>query len=137
MICLAYLSSASEPMTASALSEIVAQSHRNNLSDDVTGMLCHYDGSFLQFLEGPAKGVERVFKRVSRDRRHSGLIEVFRRPIEARLFADWSMAMVKPEDLGPEQRAWSKGLRELELNGRAEHRAMVEPLLGTFRAWMR
>nr|QQZ51135.1 BLUF domain-containing protein [Phenylobacterium glaciei] len=38
----------------SELDAILAASHRNNRRCGVTGMLCHYEGSFLQFLEGEA-----------------------------------------------------------------------------------
>jgi hypothetical protein len=37
----------------------------------------------------------------------------------------------------PEQRAFCKGLRDLELASTEEHRELVEPFIASFRAWMR
>jgi len=52
VICMAYLSTARLVPTPSELDAILAASHCNNCRRGVTGMLCHFEGSFLQFLEG-------------------------------------------------------------------------------------
>jgi hypothetical protein len=137
MICLAYLSSASRPMPLEAINQILAASRANNARRNVTGMLCHYDGSFLQFLEGDPVQVAETFDVIARDRRHHGLLKVFRREITERLFPDWTMALVSPDEVSPEQRLFCQGLRDVELSASAEHRTSIEPFLNSFRAWIR
>lgn len=137
MICLAYLSAATAPFEKRDLEDILAVSNRNNRRQGVTGMLCYYDGSFLQFLEGAEADVEAAYRRIATDPRHTGLITLYRREIQARLFSDWSMALARVDAVDPEQRAFCKGLRALELGGSQAHRELVEPFLASFRAWMR
>ena len=137
MICMAYLSSAATAPTAGMLEAILTASRRNNPARNVTGMLCHYDGSFLQFLEGAQDDVEATFRVIAADPRHSGLVRLYSHATDARLFADWSMALAKPGELSPEQRAFTRGLRDLEIAVTPAHGALVEPFLASFRAWMR
>lgn len=137
MICLAYLSSATVDMDRAELESILDRSRRNNVRDGVTGMLCHYDGSFLQFLEGQESDVSTAFARICRDSRHGGVIEVYRQPIASRAFPDWSMALVKPADVGAEHGAFCRGLRQVEIALDAAHRDALEPFLQSFRAWLR
>lgn len=134
---MAYLSSATEPPTGDVLDSILAASRRNNAARGVTGMLCHYDGSFLQFLEGAEDDVEAVFGVIAMDQRHRGLVRLYTRKIAERLFPDWSMALARPGDLDPEQQAFSKGLRDLEVAATPAHSQLVEPFLNSFRAWLR
>jgi hypothetical protein len=137
MICLAYLSHATGAIAAPTLADILASSRRNNDSLGVTGMLCHYDGSFLQFLEGDDAAVSGLFQTISSDRRHQGILEVHRSRIAERVFSDWTMALVKPDDLGPEQAAFCQSLRTVEISAKVEHRHAIEPFLQSFRAWLR
>ncbi|MBS0363485.1 MAG: BLUF domain-containing protein [Proteobacteria bacterium] len=134
---MAYLSSAAAAPAQSELDRILAASRRNNTSRNVTGMLCHYDGNFLQFLEGEPDDVEAIFGVIATDPRHRGLIRLYRRETAARLFSDWSMALAKPDQVDPAQRAFCKGLRDLETAATPAHRQLVEPFLASFRAWMR
>lgn len=137
MICLAYLSSATVPIEAATLSDILAVSQRNNSRQGVTGLLCHHDGSFLQFLEGEEPDVAATFARIQGDPRHRGMIEVFCGPISERAFGDWSMGVARLDKMGEAERAFCTSLRTVELAAGAEHRAALEPFLDTFRAWLR
>ena len=137
MICMAYLSSAAETPTGQVLDDILSVSRRNNAARGVTGMLCHYDGSFLQFLEGEAADVEAVFSVIAADPRHRGLVRLYARSIQSRLFPHWSMALARPGDLDPENRAFGHALRDLKVGVTGDHAELVAPFLATFRAWMR
>jgi hypothetical protein len=137
MICLAYLSSATDILDPGELQSLLAKARRNNADRQVTGMLCYYDGSFLQFLEGEAADVEETFAAIQADPRHAGIIEVYRKPISHRIFADWTMALVRVDEAGPEQRAFCRSLREVELTAPAEHLRAIAPFLDSFRAWVR
>jgi hypothetical protein len=139
LVCLAYLSSATQLMDREALTDLVEHSARNNARRQITGMLCHHDGSFLQFLEGPVGEVEALLSVIARDRRHIDLIEMYRKPIADRTFADWSMALRSGEDLGEAQRDRLRGLRQFAWGDTREaaHRPVLQDLLDTFRAWIR
>lgn len=137
MICLAYFSSATTIMSADILQGIVAQAQRNNALKGVTGMLCHYDGSFLQFLEGDEAAVSEIYAAICRDPRHTGLMEVYRGEISERIFGEWTMAVVKADDVGPAQQAFARSLRKVQLAGAAQHRQAIEPFLDSFRIWIR
>ena len=137
MICLAYMSSARQLIDAQAMAEILTQSRVNNARKGITGMLCHYDGSFLQFLEGQESQVTDLFKTISRDPRHTRLLEVYRGFIEQRAFPEWTMATVTAEALSPEHGAFCQSLRDVKLNAAAKHQKALEPFLQSFRAWLR
>lgn len=137
MICIAYLSTAVAPPDAAELDDILAASQRNNARQGVTGLLCHYEGAFLQFLEGEAGAVEAVYARIAQDPRHFALVQLYRRAITQRLFADWTMAVARPDRLDPQHSRFLQGLRELQVGGSEEHARAVKPFLDAFRAWLR
>lgn len=82
------------------LPSILASSRRNNAALGVTGLLCHHDGSFLQFLEGDPQVLEGLYGRISRDRRHKDLVRVLDEEARTRAFGDWSMALVDAGEAG-------------------------------------
>jgi hypothetical protein len=137
MLCLAYYSSATTLMAPPELQAILAQSQRNNAAHGVTGMLCHYDGSFLQFLEGDEADVAATFARIGRDPRHRDLLEVYRQPVDERAFSEWAMAIVHPNDMGPTLQAFCRSLRQVEVAATVAHRRTLQPLLEGFQAWAR
>lgn len=137
MICLIYYSSAVGEIDAEGLSQILAVSRRNNSDAGVTGLLCHNDGSFLQFLEGPADAVQATFDRISNDPRHANVILVERVEIGERAFGEWTMAVVRPSEVTPEARTFVRELEKVSVPPNAAHTAVVESFLDSFRAWLR
>ena len=92
---LIYGSVQTRPFTPVKLSELLTQSRAHNQQLDVTGVLLHQNGVFIQVLEGEEKVVSALYDRISRDQRHKN-VAVFRRgPIQARQFAGWSMGFVE------------------------------------------
>ena len=137
MIGIAYLSTAAHRPTTSEIADILSVSRKNNEARDITGLLCHHDGSFLQFLEGPEAAVDETYLRIAADRRHEALIELYRETRQARLFADWSMAIVEPATLGPEMAGFVQGLRRVQAGATRAHALAVAPFLDAFRGWLR
>jgi hypothetical protein len=137
MISLAYFSSAARGVDVADLGLILQQSQRNNARAGVTGLLCHYDGSFLQFLEGEPEAVDTVLERISADPRHQQILIVHRQPITARAFADWSMGLVEMAGLSEADQAFCTALRDLQIASSAPHRDAIEPLLLSFKSWLR
>ena len=79
-------------MSNEEVRSILRASRANNVSKGITGLLLYRDGSFAQFLEGPAHVVDELYDRIERDSRHHGVIRVVRRSVEKRDFRQWSMA---------------------------------------------
>lgn len=137
MIRMAYLSTAASPPSSAELEALLAVSQRNNAADGITGLLCHHDGSFLQFLEGDEEAIDRVYARITTDRRHHSMLKLYRQRCKERLFGDWTMAVVKPHEIGAEHRQFCQGLRDLELDAASAQADSVLPFLETFRGWLR
>jgi hypothetical protein len=106
LVSLTYLSTATSPFGPAALEDLLAASRERNHSHDLTGMLLHAGGHFVQTLEGPVSAVDATFDRIGRDPRHRNLIVALREPIETRVFPDWSMGF---ETLTPDQAAQLPG----------------------------
>lgn len=134
MKSLAYFSSVSGEVD---LDEILAVSRRNNSAVGVTGLLCHLDGSFLQFLEGDDDAVQTTFARIARDPRHRSLLKVHEASIQSRSFGDWSMGLVNPRQVDPAHQLLCRNLREVEIGASAEHRGAMMGFLQAFKAWLR
>lgn len=93
-----------------SLQQILATSRRNNAGSEVTGALLHSLGLFVQTLEGPFAAVQSVFERIQIDSRHDDVVVLEARSVDARLFADWSMAAAEPDDPAAAQRLVSRTL---------------------------
>lgn len=86
-----YVSAAVQRLSQAEIDALLQQSRTRNQSLDVTGLLLYCDGSFMQYFEGPAPGVEQIWSSIRRDRRHTSVTTLFEEPITERLFQDWSM----------------------------------------------
>lgn len=137
MIRIAYLSTAVSPPAPADLEAILTASRRNNADLGVTGLLCHHDGSFLQFLEGDDAVVDRLYARIALDPRHHSVLRLYREPVTERLFGDWSMALAAPDQVGAEHRRFCQALGRLEAGETEGHAQAVTPFLNAFRAWLR
>lgn len=88
-----YTSSASSrTLSVDEIKAILRASRLNNTSKGITGLLLYRDGSFAQFLEGPAYAVDALYDKIERDPRHRGVIRVLRQSVTKRDFREWSMA---------------------------------------------
>jgi hypothetical protein len=70
---------------------LLAAARQRNEAAGVTGVLLHHDGSFFQYLEGPAQGLAPIFKIIRASRLHRGLVELLDQPVRSRLFPEWLM----------------------------------------------
>jgi len=83
-----------------ALEDILARSRRNNHRANITGVLLHESGKFLQLMEGERDAVRHLFYDViSVDPRHAGIDVSLEGPIESRSFSDWSMGFVQMREM--------------------------------------
>lgn len=77
------------------LEDILEVSQRNNAENGLTGILLFAEGNFIQALEGPKEALDATYARIVADPRHRQIIDLFRAPLSARNFPDWSMGCHK------------------------------------------
>ena len=138
MISLIYVSSAVELFSKADLVSLLDVSRRNNSLSDITGLLLYKDGNFMQMIEGDDARVHDLQAKISRDRRHEGLITLLEKRITERRFNDWSMGFKNLTD--PDVRALP-GYNEflntpLTDEGFVSNPTRAERLLQTFRRRM-
>jgi hypothetical protein len=90
---LVYRSAAVDPMAEADLHEMLVQARSRNEAERLTGLLVYHHGCFVQWLEGPADGLERVWRSIQADPRHTE-VELLHTPWSGeRLFPDWRMRL--------------------------------------------
>lgn len=92
---LAYVSRQSHILSEDAIADLLKKCRNNNAKMNITGMLIYFDGTFVQFLEGPEKNIHQLFEVISIDKRHQDVIILLEGTTNKREFADWSMAYKK------------------------------------------
>lgn len=88
-------------MDESALRQMVESALQRNQVESITGLLIYDSGRFLQWLEGPAEGVDRVWASIRADGRHTDVEILGHMPSTVRCFPDWGM---KLGDRDPQER---------------------------------
>lgn len=101
LFAIVYVSKAARAFTLPELQHLQVQAQRNNEREGVTGVLLYADGAFMQYLEGPAAGLARIYERIRPHPWHYGVIDLVREPIAQREFAGWSMAFRVVGAMGP------------------------------------
>jgi len=99
LFSLIYASVAKFP-DAGDIDDILTASKKNNADTCVTGALVCDGMRFLQILEGERIAVSRIFSRISKDDRHNDIVVISASEVTHRLFAEWQMAFLSPEELG-------------------------------------
>ncbi|MHB1300730.1 MAG: BLUF domain-containing protein [Burkholderiales bacterium] len=99
MIRLLYFSQATQPTSGEAVEDILQSSRTNNLALDITGVLVHGGGLFMQTLEGPEENVLPLYVKIMRDPRHENCSLVHISHAEKRLFQKWSMGVIESDPL--------------------------------------
>lgn len=125
LVSFSYISTASHPPSEDELERLLAASRSWNAQHDITGILMHNDGSFMQLLEGPREAVYQLLEqRIRPARLHHGLIELFELPLRTRAFAHWSMACRRV-----------KGTKLPDVVHHPDHAARLTGLLEFWEMW--
>ena len=125
--CLLYMSHATRAMTREEIDRLLNGARERNRLRGVTGALLHYDGRFVQVLEGEAAAVDQCFALIQTDPRLAQITPLYRGPIEAARFPQWSMRYVSPD--GPGDRAVAAFLDQLQRRPMPETVAQAITLL--------
>ena len=107
---LLYISDLTDRVNLDDLLAIQAVSIRNNARQNITGILFHINGNFVQLLEGEEADIRELFDTICEDPRHESVRLLYVRPADERVFDEWHMAMLDLELHGEEQR---RDLKEL------------------------
>lgn len=95
-----YCSRAAADVDADVVDRIIETSRRNNPARGITGLLVFGSGIFFQWLEGPRESVVGLMERIEKDPRHHGVVVLDSdEEVRERVFADWDMELVDPDDV--------------------------------------
>lgn len=92
---LAYTSLAALDLSVEQLFDIGQIARDLNALDGITGLLLFNGTHFLQWIEGSPAAIDDLVERLRRDRRHSAVEVRETQMADERLFADWSMKLVR------------------------------------------
>lgn len=66
------------------------KAQKNNLKNNITGVLIYHNGNFLQVLEGHIETVDYTYEKIRLDGRHKNILKVINIEIEQRIFEDYN-----------------------------------------------
>jgi len=137
MIQIAYISTATEPMTTEQLIALLQQSFKNNTAAGVTGMMLYGNATFLQALEGDEKVVDELYAKIAKDPRHSSIVFLHRKTIARRQYSDWTMAFKRVSDKEVQGIEGLRDFSEADFNSDylARNTAVAENLMNHFSGW--
>ena len=104
LICIAYTSIATVPMSTHDLAELAIKARKSNDLKYITGVLFHNDGKFLQFIEGEEAAAKALLAKIKKDPRHRRIRQIYQFPIQGRAFANWGMALREIDNIEDEYR---------------------------------
>jgi hypothetical protein len=117
LFCVAYTSEARPGLIAEDVDQLLASARATNVLLKVTGVLLYGAGRFFQYFEGPKEGVDEVYTRILRSRRHTNVVELEFQPIRRRRFNRWFMGFREaPASVlqGLAQQQWARELPWIE-----------------------
>lgn len=106
------MSSQSRIMSKKSIEDFLFQVREKNKSLTITGILLLIQGKFVQYIEGPAEEIDKVYNSISKDKRHTDMILLDSGNLKKRQFKDWSMAY---KEVGDKQIKDIIGKEELDL----------------------
>jgi hypothetical protein len=87
-----YVSASTHMLSPFEIDHLLRRARERNACEQVTGVLLYSDGNFMQYIEGDAPRLAKIYAVIRDDPWHQGMIELLREPIQKREFSEWSMA---------------------------------------------
>jgi hypothetical protein len=94
LIRLVYASQFAQPFNELDALDIIEVSMVNNRKLDITGVLCYSNHYYLQCLEGGRTEVNRLYRKICLDSRHTEPVILMYQEILHRQFDDWYMGHI-------------------------------------------
>ena len=91
MYRLIYLST-SNNLNDHDLTNLLVKSQKSNRLNNISGILIHKNGEFIQVLEGEKKAVLDLFDVIEKDSRHKNVIAFDKKEVSKRYFSGYFMA---------------------------------------------
>ncbi len=88
---LIYTSYSKSLLTLDELGTLWEQAKRNNLKNNISGLLLYQEGIFMQMLEGNKTDISLLYEKIQQDSRHICEQKPIIGQIQQRFFPDWSM----------------------------------------------
>ena len=85
-------------LTNQDIEELLFQIREKNKRLAITGILLLIQGKFVQYIEGQASEIDKVYEKIKVDNRHNELVLLDSGDLDKRQFKDWSMAYKKVGD---------------------------------------
>jgi len=95
---LVYTSQATILFTKRELLDLLHESRGFNMVDNISGVLMHKQGYFLQVIEGQPEAIDNLISRLEKDPRHSNIKILYKSIIFERLFQNWAMGCADFDD---------------------------------------
>ena len=95
---LVYSSAATTAFSQENLIELLEKARSNNERMNVSGMLLHHEGTFIQVLEGDGEVIESLYSRIEDDDRHEEPRVLLRESEVPRSYSEWTMGFVRATD---------------------------------------
>lgn len=92
------MSNQSQVLTNKDIENMLFQIREKNKRLAITGILLLIQGKFVQYIEGQATEIDKVYESIKKDSRHNELVLLDCGELESRQFKDWSMAYKKVGD---------------------------------------
>ena len=84
--CIVYLSVATKPITDAEMEALLVSARKFNAAQNVTGILLHLDGNFVQYIEGTEDALHKVYQRITRSSKHKDIVQKINESIPVRNF---------------------------------------------------
>lgn len=91
---LIYRSVAKRTLSDAGLNELLLNARAHNKIEQITGILLHAEGEFMQVLEGEAAAVKALYAHIEADRRHTRVRLLTDGTSLFRIFPRWSMGFL-------------------------------------------
>ena len=92
------MSNQAQILTYQDIKDLLFQIREKNKRLAITGILLLIQGKFVQYIEGQASEIDKVYEKIKVDTRHDELVLLDFGKIKKRQFKDWSMAYKKVGD---------------------------------------
>ncbi|RRO13862.1 BLUF domain-containing protein [Flavobacteriaceae bacterium 14752] len=107
------MSNQAQVLTNEGIEQLLFQIREKNKRLAITGILLLIQGKFVQYIEGEATEIDKVYEKIKLDSRHNDLVLLDSGELNTRQFKDWSMAYKK---IGDDQIKEILGHAELNLD---------------------
>lgn len=126
-----YTSRATKNLNTRDLLNLLHQARGFNEVDEISGLLIHSNGYFMQIIEGTEENIEDLVTRLARDTMHTNIKVISDKFINNRLFADWAMGCA---DFNDPALATLPGVTT-DFNDATQVQRLLEDILNNTQQW--